>query len=352
MKIPFLDLKAQYNSIKDEVLPAINDVLENTAYVLGKPVQQFEDNFAKEHNAAHCIGVGTGTAGNHMVLWALGLKRGDEVIIPANTFIATAWGATLCGATPVFVDCEPDSYNIDPSKIVSAITKKTKAIVAVHLYGQPADIDAIIEAMTNDKWNYLDNGCFEHKFNGQKIYLVEDAAQAFMSEHKGKYLGTYGDIGCFSLSMAKLISTGQGGFIVTNSEELNTRIRRMRTHGVSSTFEPERWNMKGGNFRYTDLQAAIGLQQLSRINEKKKKCLELYLTYIQELNLVEDKILPIKVEHSKGEIPIYNEFSCSSRENLINYLKKHGIEARPFYPAISTAAYITGEKNARKKNVF
>lgn len=143
MNIPFLDLKAQYGSIKNEVLPAINDVLDNTAYVLGKPVVAFEKAFAEAHNAKYCFGVSSGTDGNHMVLWALGIGPGDEVIIPANTFIATVWGATLCGATPVFVDCHPESYNIDPAKVEAAITPKTKAIVAVHLYGQPADMDSL-----------------------------------------------------------------------------------------------------------------------------------------------------------------------------------------------------------------
>ncbi len=121
MQIPFLDLKTQYQPIKDEILAQINDVLENTAYVLGKKVQAFEEAFAKAHNAKYCYGVSSGTDGNHMVLWALGIGPGDEVIIPANTFIATAWGATLCGATPVFVDCHPQNYNSDSEKIVAAI---------------------------------------------------------------------------------------------------------------------------------------------------------------------------------------------------------------------------------------
>ena len=120
-------------------------MLDNTAYVLGKPVSEFEAAFAKEHGVQYCYGVSSGTDGNHMVLWALGVGPGDEVIIPANTFIATAWGATLCGATPVFVDCEPDSYNIDPKKVEAKITPRTKAIVAVHLYGQSADMDPLNE---------------------------------------------------------------------------------------------------------------------------------------------------------------------------------------------------------------
>jgi len=163
MQVPFLDLKLQYKSIKEEVGTEIQKVLDNTAYILGKPVSDFESNFAEAHNAKHCIGTSSGTDGNHLVLWALGIKPGDEVIIPANTFIATAWGITLCGAKPIFVDCQPDNYNLDPEKVEAAITSNTRAIVAVHLYGQPADMNKLKEIA--DKHNIL---------------LVEDAAQVFI----------------------------------------------------------------------------------------------------------------------------------------------------------------------------
>ena len=192
MNIPFLDLKAQYASIKEEVNPAIQNVLDNTAYVLGKPVAEFEQSFAKAHDAKFCYCVNSGTAGNHMVLWALGVGPGDEVIIPDNTFIATAWGATLCGATPVFVDCHPESYNIDPKKVVAAITRKTKAIVAVHLYGQAADIDGIIYELGIRNYELVEKGVFVNKDSGQKIYLVEDCAQAHISQYKGKPVGSLG----------------------------------------------------------------------------------------------------------------------------------------------------------------
>ncbi len=155
MQIPFLDLKVQYKSIKTEIDSAIQNILDNTAFVLGKAVSDFETEFAKAHNVESCVALNSGTAGNHIATWALGIGPGDEVIIPANTFIATAWGATLCGAKPVFVDCEPESYNIDPSKIEAAITPKTKAIVAVHLYGQPADMDPLKEISLSHNLNSL-----------------------------------------------------------------------------------------------------------------------------------------------------------------------------------------------------
>jgi len=169
MKVPFLDLQAQYNSIRNEINPAIQNILDTSSFILGKGVKEFENNFAKAHNVKNCIGVSSGTDGNHLVLWALGIKPGDEVIIPVNTFIATAWGATLCGGKPVFVDCENDSYNLDPGKIEKAITKNTKAIVAVHLYGQPANMDRIKEIA--DKYN---------------LYVVEDCAQSHLAEYKNQ----------------------------------------------------------------------------------------------------------------------------------------------------------------------
>ena len=141
--VSFLDLKAQLKDVYNDIDDEITGIISNTSFVLGKSVSNFESEFAEAHNAKYCFGVSTGTAGNHLVLWALGIGPGDEVIIPANTFIATAWGATLCGATPVFVDCHTESYNLDPSKVEAAITSKTKVIVAVHLYGQPAEMDSL-----------------------------------------------------------------------------------------------------------------------------------------------------------------------------------------------------------------
>ena len=189
MKVPFLDLKIQYQSLKAEVWSAINSVLDSTSYVLGKSVENFEQSFADAHDAKYCIGLSSGTDGNHIVLWALGIAPGDEVIIPVNTFIATAWGATLCGAKPVFVDCHHESYNLDPEKIEAAITPRTKAIVAVHLYGQPADMDPIM-AIARERG----------------ISVIEDCAQAHgaaiatrgMGQGTRDKVGTIGDIGIFS----------------------------------------------------------------------------------------------------------------------------------------------------------
>ncbi len=181
MQVPFLDLKIQYKSIKTEVDAAIQNVIDNTAFILGESVSNFEKDFAQAHDTKHCIGTSSGTDGNHLVLWSLGIKAGDEVIIPTNTFIASAWGITLCGAKPVFVDCDPHSYNLDPQKVEAAITAKTKAIVAVHLYGQPAEMKKLQEIA-----------------NKHSLYLVEDAAKAVLVEYDRKMVGGLSNASSFS----------------------------------------------------------------------------------------------------------------------------------------------------------
>src|SRR5690606_3506068 len=186
MNVPFLDLQSQYKQIKREIDIAFQDVLSNTSYILGKYVKRFEDNFASAHGVKYCAGLSSGTDGNHLALWSLGIGPGDEVIIPANTFIATAWGATLCGAKPVFVDCDADSYNISPEKIEEKITSNTKAIVAVHLYGQSADMDKLSEIA-----------------DVKGIYLVEDAAQAHLAEYNGIKVGGIGVSASFSFYPGK-----------------------------------------------------------------------------------------------------------------------------------------------------
>ncbi len=230
MQVPFLDLKVQYNSIKSEVDAAIQQVIDNTAFILGKAVSDFEKDFAAAHSVKHCFGTSSGTDGNHIALWALDIKPGDEIIIPVNTFIATAWGATLCGAKPVFVDCHPVSYNLDPEKIEAAITPKTKAIVAVHLYGQPADMDALNEIAAK-----------------HNLYIVEDAAQAHLAEYKGKKVGGLSDATSFSFYPGKNLGAyGEGGAVVTNNDELAQKIKLLREHGQSKKYYHDTY---GHNYR-------------------------------------------------------------------------------------------------------
>ncbi len=321
MNIPFLDLKAQYRSIKDEVLPAINNVLDNTAYVLGKPVQEFEANFAKAHEAKYCYAVSSGTDGNHMVLWGLGLKPGDEVIIPANTFIATAWGATLCGATPVFVDCHPASYNIDPAKVEAAITPKTKAIVAVHLYGQPADMDPLNE--------------IAKKHN---IPLVEDCAQAHISTYKGKPVGALATASSFSFYPGKNLGAyGEGGAVMTNDEELAKKFKMIRDHGAEQKYYHQTF---GHNYRMEGIQGAVlgvKLPHLTAWTDGRRKNAAKYKELLKDVTGIK---LPFEMEYSKHVYHLFviqvlaeeGQERTAKRDALQKYLGEKGIATGLHYP--------------------
>ncbi len=321
MKVPFLDLKAQYNAIKEEVLPAINDVLDNTAYVMGKPVFNFEEQFAKEHGAKFCSGVSSGTDGNHIVLWGLGIGHGDEVIIPANTFIATAWGATLCGATPVFVDCEADSYNIDPTKVEAAITSKTKAIVAVHLYGQPADMDPL--------------RAIAEKHN---IYLVEDAAQAHFAEYKGKRIGALSDACSFSFYPGKNLGAyGEGGAVTTNSEELTRTFKMIRDHGAVEKYNHE---MFGHNYRMEGIQGAVlgvKLGHLGKWTDGRRSVAAKYRELISDIEQIK---LPVEMDYSKHVYHLFviqvkgedGKGRSERRDALQKYLGENDVASGLHYP--------------------
>lgn len=337
MQVPFLDLKTQYRSIKDEILPKINDILENTAFILGKYVEDFEKRFAKEHNAKHSYGVGTGTAGNHLVLWALGIGMGDEVIVPDNTFIATAWGATLCGAKPVFVDCHPESYNIDPQKIITAITPKTKAIVAVHLYGQPADVDGIKEALKSIDFEEVSNGVFLNSKSGQQIYLVEDCAQSHLAEYKGLKVGTLGIASSWSFYPGKNLGAyGEGGAVMTNNDELAKKFKMMRDHGAEEKYIHR---IYGHNYRMEAIQGAVlgvKLNYLERWTESRRKAAKKYYEILQE---IEELVVPKEMDYAKH---VYHLFVIKLKKEFVNekinrnqlqkFLHEKGISTGLHYP--------------------
>ena len=321
MKVPFLDLKAQYRAIKDEVNPAIQVILDNTAFILGKSVSQFEKEFAKAHSVKHCIGTSSGTDANHLVLWSLNIKTGDEVIIPANTFIATAWGATLCGAKPVFVDCHPESYNIDPEKVEAAITPKTKAIVAVHLYGQPADMGAL-KKIANEK----------------NIFLVEDAAQAHLAEYKGNRVGGLSEVASFSFYPGKNLGAyGEAGAVVTNNDELAKRIIKLREHGQSEKYYHDSF---GHNYRMEGIQGAVlgvKLKYLAGWTEGRRR---VATKYRELLGSLEHISLPEELPNLKHVYHLYVvrvtgnslEKREETRDKLRTFLSDNGIASGLHYP--------------------
>lgn len=317
MQVPFLDLKVQYQSIKNEINPAIQNVLDNTAFILGKAVNEFENAFAKAHNVNHCLGVSSGTDGNHLASWSLGIKSGDEIIIPANTFIATAWGATLCGAKPVFVDCDPESYNIDVNKINDAITPRTKAIVAVHLYGQPADIDPVIKL------------CRE-----KNIFLIEDCAQAHLAEYKNNKVGGLSEVACFSFYPGKNLGAyGEGGAVTTNSEEIANKVRMLRDHGALQKYNHE---SLGHNYRMEGIQGAVLGVKLKHLDKWTEGRRSVAAKYKEMLSDFEHVILPKEMEYAKHVYHLFvirvNDGKSETRDKLVKYLNEKGISTGLHYP--------------------
>jgi dTDP-4-amino-4,6-dideoxygalactose transaminase len=317
MQVPFLDLKIQYKSIKNEIDPAIQNILDNTAFVLGKAVSDFETAFAKEHEVKHCLGVSSGTDGNHLALWALGIKHGDEVILPANTFIATAWGATLCGAKPVFVDCEPDSYNIDPKKVEVAITPRTKAIVAVHLYGQPADLDPLRQIA--DK---------------HKIFLVEDCAQSHFAEYKGKRIGGLSDTASFSFYPGKNLGAyGEGGAVTTNNDDVAYKVKMLRDHGAVQKYNHE---MLGHNYRMEGIQGAVlgvKLKHLANWTNSRRRAAKKYNELLKDFSFI---TLPQEMSYAKHVYHLFviqvNEGGTKRRDELAKFLNDNGVSTGLHYP--------------------
>ncbi|MFZ4621825.1 MAG: DegT/DnrJ/EryC1/StrS family aminotransferase [Bacteroidota bacterium] len=312
MTIPFLDLKAQYLSLKTEVNSAIQNVLDNTAYILGKSVTDFEKAFATAHNVKHCIAVGSGTDGNHLALMALGVGPGDEVIIPVNTFIATAWGATLGGATPVFVDCQKDSYNIDPAAAEAAITPKTKAIVAVHLYGQAADLDALRAVATK-----------------RGVHLVEDAAQAHLTEYKGQKVGGLGEIASFSFYPGKNLGAyGEGGAVTTNDDNLARKVRLYRDHGSEKKYYHE---TLGHNYRMDGIQGAVlgvKLPYLKQWTDNRRAVATRYRELLKDVGQI---VLPKEMEYSRHVYHLY-VILAERRDELVKHLNANGIATGLHYP--------------------
>jgi len=236
--IPFVDLQAQYRTIKREVDEAIGRVVESAAFILGREVEAFEAAFAEYLGARFCVGVNSGTAAIQLAVTACGVGAGDEVIVPANTFFATAEAVSTAGATPVFVDADPISYTIDPARIEAAITKRTRAIIPVHLYGQAADLDAVFEIAAR-----------------HNLSVIEDAAQAHGSLYKGRRVGALGRANCFSFYPGKNLGAyGEGGAVVTDDAEVARRVRLLRDHGSEQKY---RHDIVGYNFRLEGLQGAV-----------------------------------------------------------------------------------------------
>ena len=308
-------------TIGENEIKRVVESIRNECVSQGRVTKEFEDKLSDFFEVENVVAVSSGSTALMMSLMAIGIKPGDEVLIPNRTWIATAHAVHLLGGKVVLVDVEQDRPIMDVKLLEKAITLRTKAIIPVHINGRSTDMSVI--------------RTIAEKYN---LAVIEDAAQAIASRNSNGYLGTQSDIGCFSLSLTKCISTGQGGFAVTNNKDLAHKMRAIRTHGVENVMDPKKWMMLGFNFRFTDLQASIGIEQLRRIPERVKHLKELYSVYVEGLQDSPFKLIPVNLE--EGEVPLYNEYLVEDREEWIQCLDSVGIETRPFYPDIDKASYL------------
>jgi dTDP-4-amino-4,6-dideoxygalactose transaminase len=312
MKIPLVDLQAQYRSISSEVATAMQEVLEETGFILGRQVKTFEDSFARFSGAKHCIGVANGTDALHLILRAAGIGPGDEVIVPAFTFVATALGVMLAGATPVMVDVRREDALIDPDQIEKAITPRTKAIMAVHLYGRCADMDAIHKVA---------------KAHGLKVY--EDAAQAHGATFHGRPAGSIGDAAGFSFYPGKNLGAyGDGGAITTNDSDLYDRLVLLRNWGSKKKYHHEEMGL---NSRLDTLQAAVLSVKLDRLAGWNSRRRDHAAYYSKSLDQIGAWARP---SDTAGRDPVYHLYvvRVPDRDRVLADLNQRGIGAGIHYP--------------------
>lgn len=309
--IPFVDLKEQYVSIKQEIDTAVLKVLESTQFVLGEDVTNLEVEFAEYCNTEYGIAVNTGTSALHLALLAAGVGVGDEVITVPFTFIATVAAISYTGAKPVFVDIDPVSYTIDVTQIEQAITERTKAIIPVHLYGQPADLDPIMEIARR-----------------YGLVVIEDAAQAHRSEYKGQRVGSIGDLGCFSFYPGKNLGAyGEGGIVITNNPEYASTIRMLRDWGQASRYHHI---LRGYNYRMDSIQGAIlrvKLRYLDTWTEARRSRAARYDKLLGHSNVVIPSVMP----YSYHVYHIY-AIRTAQRERLHQILHQQRIQTGIHYP--------------------
>jgi len=330
LHITLVDLKAQYDSIKDTIDSAISDVLAKSAFIGGQYVRSFEEAFARFCGVRHCIGVGNGTDALYIALKAMGIGKDDEVITVANSFIATSEAITMTGARVVFVDIDPRTYNMDVNGIEPKLTGRTKAIVPVHLYGQPADMDPILEI------------AMKHN-----LKVIEDAAQAHGALYKGRTIGSIGDMACFSFYPGKNLGAyGDAGAIVANDDELGLKARMFANHGRIDKYDHE---IEGVNSRLDGLQAAIldvKLRHLPEWTEARRRNAYLYNKHLAGTTLV----TPQEIDDVKAVYHLYVvRVRQEQRKVLQDQLKTHGVSTGIHYPITlpNLKAYAYLNHNAR-----
>ena len=308
--ISFFDLKQQTALFKKEILEEVEKVVDDCAFSGGKYVRTFEENFASFCKASYTAGVNSGTSALHLSLKALDIGQGDEVLLPTNSFIATAWAVSYVGAKIVFVDCDPKTWNIDVKSIEAKITNKTKAILCVHLYGSPCDMNKLLEIKEK-----------------HALYLIEDCAQAHGAEFEGKKVGNFGEVGAFSFYPSKNLGAfGESGAVVTKNKAIFERIKRLRNQGISQKYH---YNEISYNMRMDGIQAAvlnIKLQYLEKWNKRRQKIAESYVKSIK-------KPLQYQLILTNAN-SVYHLFviTVENRGKFIDFLNSSGISVGLHYP--------------------
>lgn len=330
MNIPILDLKAQHQYLMEDLVNAFREVLKEGNFVLGKRVAEFEKEFASYCGTNYCIGVNSGTDALLLALTSIGIKEGDEVIVPAFTFFATSEVVSRLRAKPVFVDIEPDTFNINPGLIEEKITKNTKAIIPVHLFGHPADMEPILNCA-----------------NKYKIAVIEDCAQAVGAMYKGKKVGGFGIVNCFSFYPTKNLSCcGDGGAITTNNEEIAEECRMLRVHGSNRKYF---YHQLGFNSRLDVIQAEILKIKLNYVdlwNKKRREIANYYNRYLKEIPEV---TLPKEKEDVTA---VYHQYTIrvEERDSLRSFLKERGVGTEVYYPVALPFLKVYENHNHKEKD--
>lgn len=311
MKIPMVDLTEQYHRLKDQIDAGMREAMETAAFILGPNVQAFEKEAAAYLGVKHAIGVGSGTDALHLALLALGIKPGDEVITTPFTFIATAEAIKYVGATPVFVDINPDTFNIDLAEVSKAITDKTRAVIPVHLFGQPVDMPAL-KAL-----------CDAHK-----LHIVEDCAQSFGAHINNRQTGSFGDLGAFSFFPSKNLGCyGDGGLVSTNSDELAALVKQYRNHGSKVQYHH---SLVGYTSRLDELQAVVlraKLPLIDEFNDNRRRVDSLYRKYLAETDV------KTPAQDGVGK-HVFHQYCClhPNRDKILQALRAQDIACAIYYP--------------------
>ena len=311
VRVPYFDLTAQYASLRDEIRDALDHVCQNATFILGDEAERFERAFADYCGVKHCVALNSGTSALHLALVSAGIGSGDEVITSANTFIATAEAICYTGAKPVFIDIDPATANLDPAQIEQAITPRTRAIVPVHLYGRPANLDAISEIA-----------------NRHRLTLIEDACQAHGAKYGGKRVGGFGHAAAFSFYPGKNLGAyGEGGALTTNDDDVAKMVRSLRTHGETSRYIHR---YVGYNYRMEGFQAAVLNVKMKRLDQwtaKRQACASLYRQLLSSPNV---RFL----EDPPESDPVYHLFVVyvENRDQVRKELEKRGVQTAVHYP--------------------